>query len=84
MDLNTIYSRRQTADLDICSYVSWRNYNWYDIVQCNNLSRGITLHWNPAVFCLIAAAHTVAALLGVEIVGWTLLTFKSWRTLYFW
>src|SRR5690348_5100070 len=76
---------RQTPALDLCYYVPFGRYNWYNIIQCNYLGApGQTIHWNPAVWCLFATSHAITGFIALQILVRTLRTFKSWRTLYFW
>jgi hypothetical protein len=67
-----------------CTDVGWDQYDWHNPVQCNANSFGPKIHWNPAVFCILAAAHAVGIFVTIEVFVCTFFTFKKWRTLYFW
>jgi hypothetical protein len=76
--------RRQTPALDSCTYMSWESYNWYEYFQCNYTGAGTKIHWNPAVYCIIAACHAIALFMAIELIFKTLLRFKQWKSPYFW
>ena len=80
------FHRRQTAALDECFFVPWEYYDWHDLLQCNynNDGGGIKIHWNPAVYCIIAACHGVALYMAFDLIIKTLLRFTQWNSLYFW
>jgi hypothetical protein len=78
------YFRRQTTALNLCYYVPWEEYDWYDFVQCNYSGSGTKIHWNPAVYCIITSCHTASIILALDLLLKTLRRFKHWKSLYFW
>ena len=71
-------------NVQACTFVGWQDYDWHESLQCNQNASGVKLHWNPAVYCIIAASHAITLFASLESVFRTFLAFKRWKTLYFW
>jgi hypothetical protein len=67
-----------------CTYVEWKDYDWHHSIQCDAYIHGPKIHWNPAVFALLGAAHAVGLFITCEVFVRTFTTFNKWRTIYFW
>jgi hypothetical protein len=72
---------------DHCPYVPLSQYKWSYLAllmtergQCY----GVTLPFNPTVYCLVAAFHAVTVWVALSVDFQLLFTFKRWTTLYFW
>ena len=81
--MKAIYAR-QTPALDLCPFVPWTEYDWHKIIQCNPYRNGLKIPWNPAIYCIIAAAHAVAIYMCLELFIRTAKRFRRWNKLYPW
>ncbi|QDS74540.1 hypothetical protein FKW77_007687 [Venturia effusa] len=66
-----------------CSYSKLQDFEWKD-VSCNLEQWGPSIHWNPAIYCIIAVLHALALWLSLELIVRAILSFKRKTTLYFW
>ncbi|RDI85537.1 hypothetical protein Vi05172_g4362 [Venturia inaequalis] len=66
-----------------CSYSSLQDFDWKDI-SCNLKQWDVSIRWNPAVYCIIAALHALALWLAFELIVRAIFLFKRRTILYFW
>ena len=72
---------------DSCTYVPLEEYNWELITLFINergLCHEVSLAWNWTVICLLVAMHAVSIWISLELIMQTAVTFKTWKTWYFW
>jgi hypothetical protein len=72
---------------DECLYVPLSEYSWnYLLLFYEGRGRcyGVTLPFNPAIWCLVAAFHAITVWMAIGLNLQLLLTFKKRTTLYFW
>ena len=70
-----------------CVYVELKDYDWeiFELfVKPRGRCHGLSLAWNWTVVCLLVAMHAVSVWISLGLVIQTGLTFKKWKTWYFW
>ena len=75
------------APSDGCTYVPLAAYDWalFDILTGpRGRCLGVSLAFNPAVWCLTAALHATTVWMALGLNIQIFLTFKRRNTLYFW
>jgi hypothetical protein len=76
-----------SAPFDPCAYVSLSKYDWalYGLLKKERgLCHGVSLTFNPTVWCLTIVFHTLTIWLALGVNLQLFLTFKRRNTLYFW
>ncbi|TID21703.1 2-oxoisovalerate dehydrogenase subunit beta [Venturia nashicola] len=66
-----------------CSYSKFQDFSWKDI-SCNLKQWDVSIQWNPAAYCIIAALHALAVWLALELIVRAIFLFKRRSILYFW
>jgi hypothetical protein len=67
-----------------CPFIPLSSYSWQLRFQYKANCYGTHLPWNPAVYCIITAFHAITFWVATGLILKVFVTFKSWKTLYFW